>query len=264
MTNPRPPRAPTANLRASTVASLIVPGAGQFWLGRRWRGVIIALTALLLAFLVQWALTNQAIGQLQLGGLIFSWLWLPFALFWAWNVWDARQTTAHVSPSPWPGLLCAGLIVYVIAWQTTDVKLERLVTRLEDAKTVFGQLMTPELATVPVNGEDQTCDWACLGSYFSDRLAGRPPAQPVKLSDNVLDIFGRFQQTPAPAWVVALGLMSKDRTVTTFQAGKMIETIAIGLMATLFSTLLAFPLSFLAAHNLMARVPGGNLSFVLW
>ncbi len=263
LATPLPTRSLTPRLRPPVLASLIVPGAGQFWLGRRWRGVVIALTTLLLAFLVQWALTDQAIGQVQLGGLVTSWLWLPFALFWAWNVWDARHTTAYTSGSPLPGLLCAGLILYVIAWQVTNVRLERLVTRLDDAKKVTSQLVTPELATVSVDGEDRTCDWACLESYFSDRLAGRTPAQPVKLSENVLDIFGRLERTAPPAWLVALGLVSKDQTVVTFQAGKMVETIAIGLMATLFSTLLAFPLSFLAAHNLMARIPGGQFIYTL-
>ncbi len=38
----------------------------------------------------------------------------------------------------------------------------------------------------------------------------------------------------------------------------MIETIAMGLMATIFSTILAIPVSFLAAHNIMSRVPGGT------
>jgi len=260
---PLPLRSPTPSPRPPALASLIVPGAGQFWLGHRWRGVVIAFTAVLLAFLVQWAVIDQTIGQVQLGGLSTSWLWLPFALFWAWNVWDARHTAAHTSANPWPGLLCAGLILYIIAWQTTNVRLERLVTRFDDAKKVASQLVTPELATVSVNGEDQTCDWACLGSYFGDRLAGRTPAQAVKLSDNVLDIFGRFQRVAAPAWLVAAGLAAPGQTIVSFQAGKMVETIAIGLMATLFSTLLAFPLSFLAAHNLTARLPGGQLIYTL-
>jgi phosphonate transport system permease protein len=263
LATPLPLRSPTRSPRPPALASLIVPGAGQFWLGHRWRGVVIAVTTVLLALLIQWALADQKIGLVQPGGLITSWLWLPFALFWAWNVWDAGHTAAHFSANPWLGLLCAGLIVYVIAWQTTNVRLDRLVTRFDDAKKVAGQLVTPELATVPVNGEDQTCDWACLGSYLNDRLSGRTPAQPVKLSDNVLDIFGRFQRTAPPGWLVASGLASKDQSIVTFQAGKMVETIAIGLMATLFSTLLAFPLSFLAAHNLMARVPGGQVIYTL-
>jgi phosphonate transport system permease protein len=263
LATPLPSALPASSPWPPALASLIVPGAGQFWLGRRWRGAVIALTAVVLAFLIPWALAAQTIGQVQLGGLVTSWLWLPFALFWAWNVWDARSMATHVPASLWPGLLCAGLIVYVVAWQVTNVRLDRLVTRFDDAKKVGRQLLTPELATVSINGEDQTCDWACLGSYFSDRLAGRPPAQDVKLSDNVLDIFGRLQPAPAPAWLVALGLVPAGQTVVTFQAGKMVETIAIGLMATLFSTLLAFPLSFLAAHNLMARIPGGQLIYTV-
>ena len=41
----------------------------------------------------------------------------------------------------------------------------------------------------------------------------------------------------------------------------MIETIAMGLMATLFSTVLAIPVSFLAAHNIMSRFPGGTVIY---
>jgi phosphonate transport system permease protein len=265
LTHPLPTHLSAAGTRAPALLSLLVPGAGQFWRGQRWRGVIILVTTIVLAFLVQWALAEHGIGQVTLGGLLTSWLWLPFALFWAWNVWDAQQPATAPGPNPWLGLLCAGLIIYVVAWQTTDVKLDRLVTRFEDAKKVFRQLATPELATVPAaNGEDlTTCDWACLAGYFGDRLAGRPPAQAVKLSDNVLDIFGRFAPTPAPGWLVALGLAAPGQKIITFQAGKMVETIAIGLMATLFSTLLAFPLSFLAAHNLTARLPGGQLIYTV-
>ncbi len=41
--------------------------------------------------------------------------------------------------------------------------------------------------------------------------------------------------------MVNLGLAEKGETVPLFIAGKMIETIAIGLLATLFSTILAYP-----------------------
>ena len=46
-----------------------------------------------------------------------------------------------------------------------------------------------------------------------------------------------------------------------FIPGKIFETIALGLMATIFSTILAIPLSFFAAHNIMSRVPGGNVIY---
>ena len=47
------------------LGSLIIPGAGQFRLGRRWRGAIILLTTGILAFLISWALAEQKIGQVE-------------------------------------------------------------------------------------------------------------------------------------------------------------------------------------------------------
>lgn len=61
---------------------------------------------------------------------------------------------------------------------------------------------------------------------------------PLKPSETFGDIFGKTVND-------------------TFVAGKIFETIALGLMATMLSTVLAIPLSFLAAHNIMTRVPGG-------
>ena len=43
----------------------------------------------------------------------------------------------------------------------------------------------------------------------------------------------------------------------------MIQTIAMGLMATIFSTILAIPVSFFAARNIMARLRGGTVIYYL-
>ena len=56
--------------------------------------------------------------------------------------------------------------------------------------------------------------------------------------------------------MVNLGLAEAGSKVNTFVAGTMIETIAMGLMATLFSTSSWHPVSFMAAHNIMSRCPG--------
>lgn len=253
----------------ATVLSLIVPGSGQFFLGYRWRGVVILIITAILAFLVNWALDTEKIGQVTVGGLVTSWLWLPFLLFWAWNVIDARGSLpsfmrterdagAEPAPSVLPGVLFAAIILYVIAWNVTEVKMDRLITRIGDARLVLRDLANPELAVTVKDGEEVICDWACLGSFIQARLAGREPAQPVKVSSNVLDIFGQVKEQTAPRWMVNLGLAEKGKKVELFIAGKMIETIAIGLLATLFSTVLAYPISFLAAHNVMSRVPGGT------
>ncbi len=237
--------------------SLVLPGSGQFALGHRPRGMVIFLSAAILAFLVYWTQVNLKIGRIQFGLSITSWLWLPFILFWAWNVLDARRAATSQPASLLPGVLVAAVILYVIAWNVTNVKLERLVTRFNDAKLVMRQLANPELALTSINGQDKTCSWGCLFAYWGDRLAGRQPANPVKVSSDVLDIFGKIEKKAARPWQVSLGVAQKGQEVGTFTAGKMIETIAIGLMATLFSTILALPVSFLAAHNIMSRVRGG-------
>ena len=241
-----------------TIASLVVPGSGQFLLGRRWKGLVILLTTAILAFIVNWGLVNLNIGQVNLGSTVTSWLWAPLVLFWVWNVLDAYSAGKGKTFSSILGLVCAGLILYFIAWNVTDVKLDRLVTRFGDAQKMVDQLINPELATVTINGEDQICSWDCLYSYTRDRIAGIKPHLDVKASQDVLDIFGQVQKKIAPAWMVSLGLAQKGQEVNTFIAGKMMETIAIGLMATLFSTILAIPVSFLAAHNIMSRIPGGQ------
>ena len=256
------PSASPRKIPLTTVSSLVVPGFGQFWLGQRGRGVVIFLCMLVSAFLVNWSQTKLEIGQISLLGYSTSWLWLLFIAFWAWNVYDAQQTANGKPANILPGVAFLGVMLYVIAWNVTDVKLDRLVTRFGDAQRVMRQLANPELALTSVNGEDKVCSWACLAAYTGDRLAGREPTNPVKVSTNLQDIFGKVVQKPASAWRVRLGLAEKGQVVNTFIAGKLIETIAIGLMATLFSTILAIPISFLAARNMTNRVPRRHSSLL--
>ncbi len=237
--------------------SLVVPGAGQYMLGKRWRGTAIFITAFLSLFLVIWALTDQKVGQVTLGGIVTTWLWIPLILFWAWNVNDAQRATRGQPGIILPGVLLAAVILYVIAWNVTGINLKLLVTGFGDTKKIMELLVNPELASYPENGEDQPCSWGCVYDYYHAKWTGQKPAHEIKVSDDLLDIFGRVKKAAAPAWQVNLGLAQKGQQVATFEAGKMVETIAIGLLATLFSTILAFPLSFLAAHNIMSRVPGG-------
>ena len=239
-------------------ASLVIPGLGQVFLKKRARGVLILLASALLAYLINWAGVQQKIGLVSLGSLQITWLWLPLALFWIWNVWDAWTLRAGKTLNVLPGVIFAALILYVIAWNVTEVKLNRLVERIGDAQTVALNLLNPDVFTMSTNGEDTLCDWGCMYTYLGDRFAGRTPAGLVRISDNVLDIFGRIKNQPAARWQINLGLAVEGGRVNNFVGGTLIETIAMGLMATLFSTILAVPLSFLAAHNIMQRIPGGT------
>ncbi len=222
---------------------------------------MIFLTAVLLGFLIYWSLIHQNIGKVVVAGFTTSWLWLPLVLFWVWNVLDAQGIRRKRSLSLLPGLFFAAVILYVIAWNVADVRLNRLVERFNDARSVAGNLLNPDMITISVNGQDTICSWDCLYAYIGDRLTGRPPEGLIRVSDNMLDIIGRMKLEPVAKWRIDLGLAEPGSKVNTFVAGSMIETIAMGLMATIFSTILAIPVSFLAAHNIMSRVPGGTIIY---
>jgi phosphonate transport system permease protein len=220
----------------SALLSLLVPGAGQFYLGKRGRGGLIFLAALAQGYLIYWALDNFKIGQVILGNLQTSWLWLLFVLFWGWNVYDAYGHAQGRRSLGWLGLLLIALVVYVIAWQVTDVRLDRLVTRFGNALKIGDDIIHPDLAVQNASGA-----WVP--------------------SDNFYYIFGNIVPKPAPDWLVRLGLVQAGTEVPTFEAGKIIETIALGLISTIFSTIFAIPFSFLAARNIMSRVPGGTVIY---
>jgi len=254
---------PPANSGLIVFASAILPGLGQFLLGKRGRSLFIFLTTAALAFLVYWSQGNEGVGTVNIGGLTTSWLWLPLVLFWVWNVLDARASAANKTVAILPAILFAALILYVIAWNVTDVKLNRLVERFSAARSVATNLLNPDMVTISINGEDHICAWSCLYTYVSDKLADRPPAGVIRVSNNLLDILGRTKPKPAASWQVQLGLAAAGSKVNTFVAGSLIETIAMGLMASLFSTILAIPISFLAARNIMSRVRGGTTIYYM-
>jgi phosphonate transport system permease protein len=248
----------SVNSTLSPLFSLLFPGLGQFLLKRRERGLLIFVTSVILAFLIFWSLKNQNIGKVDIGGVTISWLWIPFILFWIWNVLDVQALRTNKIFSTIPGILLVAMILYVIAWQVTGVRIDRLVKRFGDARVVATNLLNPDMITISIKGQDQICAWKCMYEYAGDKLAGRPTAGVIRASENLLNIWGRVKLLPASKWQIRLGLAEPGTKATRFVAGTMIETIAMGLMATIFSTILAIPVSFLAAHNIMSRFPGGT------
>ncbi|MGD0709340.1 MAG: hypothetical protein ABSA51_12970, partial [Anaerolineaceae bacterium] len=252
---------PAVNSIVVVLSSLLIPGLGQFLSKKRGRGLLIFLSAAVLVYLVNWSFVHQNIGKITLGGLVTSWLWLPLILFWVWNVLDARAVALFKAFNLIPAILMVGIVFYVIAWNVTDVRLDRLISRIGDARTVVTNLLNPDAITMNVNGTDQICAWSCMYTYIGDKLAGRLVDGPIRLSDNLLQILGEVRLMPPPKWEVQLGLAAPDSKVDTFVAGSMLQTIAMGLMATIFSTILAIPISFFAARNIMSRIPGGGIIY---
>ena len=251
------------NSTSISLSSLILPGLGQFLLKKRSNGLLIFVTVIVSAFLINWSLVHQNIGKVSIGSLITSWLWLPFIFFWIWNILDARALAERKRFSLLPAIIFVALILYVIAWNVTGIKLGRLVERFNDARTVATNLLNPDVITISINGEDQICAWKCMSTYIGDKLAERTPQGVIRASDNLLDLVGRIKPVPVSKWQVMLGLAESGAKTNQFVAGTLIETIAMGLMATIFSTIIAIPVSFLAAHNIMSRLPGGTALYYI-
>jgi phosphonate transport system permease protein len=216
--------------------SLVVPGAGQVVLNKRNRGLAILVAMLVHGYLIFWALDNFQVGELTAGGVRASWLALILAMFWAWNVQDAYRLAQGRRTTDLIGLVLPGLVLYIIAWQVTDVRLDRLITRFGNALKIGNDLIHPDL-------------------FVQDASGAWTP------SENFGYIFGMIQPMNAPDILVKLGLVQQGTQMPGFQAGKIIETIALGLMSTIFSTILAIPLSFFAARNITARIPGGTVVY---
>ena len=227
------PASPTYNPLLASLLSLLVPGAGQFYLGNRSRGLAIFFATLVCGILIFWAQDNF---RVAVGGNMAIALWVILGCFVVWNIFDAYRRACRQPSNNLIGLLLPTLIIYIIGWQVTDIRLERLVTRFNYATKIWNDIIHPDLFT-----QDAVGNWIP--------------------SENFGYIFGSMADKPVPGWMMQLGLVQKDALVPTFQAGKIIETIALGLMATLLSTLFAVPLSFLAAHNIVSRVRGGTLIY---
>ena len=218
------------------IASLIIPGLGQYLLGKRQRGIAILCSAAAQAFLIWWSFDHLHVSKVTLGTLTTSWLWVVLALFWAWNVYDAVLAAQGKPSSQTIPIALTLLVIYVIAWQVTNVRLDRLVTRWSNALKILNDIVHPDL--------------------FARDAAGK-----LIPSENFGYIFGSISRIPVPDWIIKAGLAKPGATLPTYVAGKIVETIALGLIATIFSTIFAIPVSFLAARNITARIPGGTVIY---
>ncbi len=345
------------NPRLAALFSLVIPGAGQLYLGAREVGIAILVTTIVLAFLIQFTSEVLRIGVVETAIITTSWLWLLLAAFWIWNVFDAHNRAQGLTLPRALGFAVPVLIIYILAWQVTDVDFTRLVTRFDDVKFIFNALIHPDFFTrdtqqqsgsvtiqVPCSPTippppvahsglpvqlDRVCGtvgdpvtmtgegflpnttgnvyWLEYGGTnevqvrsedapvvlttdangrfvsqfniptFANR-DGLDPANPVvqavearfiqevgplKPSENFQILIGSIQQEPAPEWMVNLGLVPPDATVPRPVPGGIFVTIALGLMATFISIVVAAPLSFLGAHNITARVRGGTVIYYL-
>jgi phosphonate transport system permease protein len=240
-----------------TFASAFVPGLGQIISKKLWRGIAFFVLILISAFLTDWSFIHFNIGIIQISALTTTWLWLPVAIVWLWNIFDSYFVAKNKTINLLPAILCACIVLYVIAWNITKINIGHMVSNFGDMKTILTQLANPDILSTQENGHTVVCGWKCATDFVINKIQGKP-SQLIVPSQNLGNIFGQQGKVDPPFWQVWLGMAKKGQKIPGTETGKLVETIAIGLMATIFSTILAVPVSFLAAHNIMSRVPGGQ------
>lgn len=112
--------------------SLIVPGAGQLYLGERTRGLGFLVVTAVLAGLLTW--------------LRIPALYIGLLPFWLWNAWDARQRAQGRRPSFVLGFALAAFVVYAIGWQVTEISVGNLVLGVSKIEPVVSGLVHPDVA----------------------------------------------------------------------------------------------------------------------
>jgi len=115
--------------------SAILPGAGQAYQGLYGRGFGIFLTILVLVGLILWRGT----------GVLFA----PVLGIWVWNVWDAWQVGQGRRPRMTVPALLAIIVIYSIAFITTEVQPRRMITGWSSMQPYVRALFHPELFEHP-------------------------------------------------------------------------------------------------------------------
>ena len=113
----------------ASILSLLLPGLGQLYIGQLTRGVALLVAILVAALLAQWKES--------------SFLYPGILLAWLWGIWDSYNLAQGRKISLVPPFLIIGIIIYIIGWQVTDIKLKRLITDIGDIKPLVSDLVQP-------------------------------------------------------------------------------------------------------------------------
>ncbi len=301
-----PARAGGGSPLLAGILSTILPGAGQFFLGKRYRGVAILLGMLVVAGMVLWYGRS-------------AWYFAPLGV-WLWNIWDA----VHLAKTDRGRSLLLPVLfglaaAYGIGWQMVGINFS--MASGERALAVLRPMLRPDIlqerreknqmwtfVSVPCSATETppparreengkaafaTPDCAGLSEMLIVSVSGMWPDtdtivwwetaigddKPLGGNENAplvvrTDGTGSLTTTiHVPSTVLIAQpdptLMLKHKVyfdqyrpmggIEISESGRyvlqgMAETVTMALMATLLAVLVAIPISFLAARNLM----GGN------
>ena len=134
--HPDAPSQPTQrNPWLASLLSFVLPGTGQAYLGFYGRGFGILLTVIILVGLILWRGT----------GVLFA----PVLGIWVWNIWDAWQVGRGRRPRTAVPALLAIIVIYSIAFITTEVQPRRMITGWDSMGPYVRALFHPELFEHP-------------------------------------------------------------------------------------------------------------------
>jgi phosphonate transport system permease protein len=285
--------------------SLILPGLGQIYARKRYRGVAVLLSTLITILTAVWY-------------KVPIWFLAP-AVVWLWNVWDAASLVRGRPRSATLPIAVILIMGYSIGWQVTSIDPAALTRNLDRASSIISPMLRPDFissrqltntAWVPVevpcglnpppaknsmNGVQVSITPDCgnlndvlilqasglwpdaqtelqWATPIGDRLPlGQGNSAPLYKTTDAQGNLNTVIQVPSSALSAApdptLPLEHRVYLVQTkpqpgYQLSKnggyvvqgIIETLFLALVSTTLGALIAIPVSFLAARNLM----GGN------
>jgi len=311
--------------------SLVLPGAGHYYVGKRGQGILVAVLAVVMVALILWAQATREV-DLQPGTEII--LIVSTVAYWLWAIASAVSHARERNFLPTLGLILVLAYTYVLGWQVTEVNLKKFFTEFSDIYPIFTKVMWPWEAAIeydvtnisattrfanpcPENAADlppqtegsggQT--WVTIapacgdfskydttqgklapGTLLALKASGLRPNEPVEIywTDAIGNEFRpRYEGATVKGMADAQGNMTvtfgAPQIETTTQVGvqrhtievrqqvsktnphmsvdmelalnRIVVTIFQALMATSFGIILALPLSFIAARNLMSGSP---------
>ncbi len=117
----------------AALLSVVLPGAGQFYAGRRGRGFSIFLSTGIMLLIAVWY-------------QVPAWYAAP-AVAWIWGVWDAIGAVEGKLRSvflPMAALLVMG---YGIGWQITEIDFPALARNIDRAQSILRPMLRPDFIT---------------------------------------------------------------------------------------------------------------------
>jgi phosphonate transport system permease protein len=130
-----PPPRPDRPTLLPALMSLVVPGSGQFLLGERGRGIGFLAAVAVLGALIAWQGTLALLA--------------PLVFIWLWGVWDAYRLARGETGRLGAPILAAVLIVYGLAYVSTEVNPVRLVSGWPAMQPYLKALVQPEMMEYP-------------------------------------------------------------------------------------------------------------------